>query len=252
MGVFPISTQKLAKYLQGANKIVFFTGEVLSRENGIDDFRLDFGTWGKVRPSHIFTAQQMQKNPVEFYKFCLQYLYKYRDIAPGEAHLAIAQFEKLFPEKDITVITQNVDGLHQKAGSRKVIELHGNLKRLICPTCSENFSSDYLDASPGVPKCFCGKTLRPDMVLFFEDIPFDVFFKALEAIKKTDLIIVMCSTLRIFPSNTLLTEKKKDILLIILNTHPTDFDGKASLIIHKKSGPVLRAAIRHMSIRALP
>ena len=246
-----LSVRRLASLLQQSNNIVFFTGEGLAREVGIRDFKRKYELLERVNSKDVFTYQSFKKNPLEFYRFCLENIYKYRDSEPGEAHLAMARLEELYPEKEITIITQNIYGLHQKAGSSKVTELHGNVETLRCSYCYQTFSSSYLDAAPGVPKCSCGHILRPDVVLFYEDIPLEEFFQAMEAIKQADLIIVAGSALKIFPANGLLKERKDHVPLVIINNCPTEFDFKASLLFHQNSGPILRTALRHMLIRAI-
>ena len=179
---------KLIDALKESESIVFFTGAGISSESGIATFRGKEGLWNKFRPEELASFDAFIKNPELVWEW-----YNYRkkivhDAKPNPAHLTIAEMQNHF--KDVTVVTQNVDNLHRRAGSKKIFELHGNIERNFCIDCKK-FHNEELDFSTGVPKCECGGLIRPDVVWFGEYLPEDQFLGGEKAAIKSDIFFVI-------------------------------------------------------------
>ena len=238
--------QDLKTILAGSDNIVFFGGAGVSTESSIPDFRSEDGiyrTIGKyghapeVMLSHSFFTSHTE----EFYDFYRSSMI-YRSAKPNKAHMALAELEKRGSLK--AVVTQNIDGLHQAAGSRNVLELHGSVHRNYCIHCGETYSLDYiLDSRETVPKCSgCGHTVRPDVTLYEESLDADVLNKAISCIRKADVLIVGGTSLAVYPAAGLVDYYRGE-KLVLINKSPTPYDGRANLILHDSIGKILDEAV---------
>ncbi|MDO4478065.1 MAG: NAD-dependent protein deacylase [Lachnospiraceae bacterium] len=222
------------------NKIVFFGGAGVSTESGIPDFRSQDGLYNmtyKYPPETIISHSFFEREPAEFWRF-----YKDKmlitDAAPNAAHLKLAEMERA--GKLMAVVTQNIDGLHQKAGSRCVYELHGSVLRNYCMTCRTPYSAEFIkDSKDPEPICpVCGGKVRPDVVLYEEGLDDHVIRGAVKAISEADCLIIGGTSLVVYPAAGLVDYFKGDTLVLI-NKSATSRDGAADLVITEPIGEVL-------------
>lgn len=229
----------LKKWLHESNYTVIFTGAGMSTESGLPDFRSPKqGLWEQKDPSKIATTDALNHNVHEFTEFYRERVLGVKEYEPHRGHHILAEWEMEGFIKSI--ITQNVDGFHQQAGSKSVIELHGTLQKLHCQQCGKEYNStEYIKKEY---HCSCGGILRPSIVLFGEALPEDAFQRAFEESQKADLFIVLGSSLSVTPANQFpLVAKENGAKLVIVNQEETQLDMYADLIIHdRKIGDVLR------------
>ena len=220
---------KLQNAIDNANKIVFFSGAGMSTASGIPDFRSSTGLYKNVyRAEEMLSHTFYVNDPELFYEFYKEKML-YPDAKPNYAHEFIA---KLQDKKDVSVVTQNIDGLHQKAGSKKVYELHGSVLRNYCSHCHKFFDLDYIINSDGVPKCDeCGNIIKPDVVLYEEGLDDEVVTKAINAINQADVLIVCGTSLVVYPAASFIRYFNGDTLAII-NRDPTSYDQYCEVVIH--------------------
>ena len=230
--------EKLRQIIKNAKKIVFFGGAGVSTESGIPDFRSADGLYHQqydYPPEEILSHTFFMQNTEEFYRF-------YRDkmlcltAKPNKAHLTLAQWER--EGKLLSVVTQNIDGLHQAAGSVRVHELHGSVLRNYCMSCGRSFDVDVIAESDGVPRCPCGGVIKPDVVLYEEALPEDTVMEALKDIRSADVLIVAGTSLTVYPAASYVRYFHGDHMVLI-NRDATPYDGIADLVIHDKVGEVL-------------
>ena len=224
--------ERLQALIDGASHIVFFGGAGVSTESGIPDFRSVDGLYRQqyeYPPETVLSHTFFQRRPEEFYRFyrskmlCL-------DAKPNRAHFALAQLEAA--GKLSAVITQNIDGLHQAAGSREVLELHGSIHRNHCTRCGKFYSAQALLESTGVPRCDCGGVIKPDVVLYEESLNEETLSRAVDHLRQADLLIVGGTSLAVYPAAGLIryyTGRE----LVLLNRDPTQYDGDATLILRE-------------------
>lgn len=228
----------LEKWLHESNYTVIFTGAGMSTESGLPDFRSsNKGLWEKKDPSRIASTDALNHNVQAFTEFYRERVLGVKKYGPHKGHHILAKWEKEGLIKSI--ITQNVDGFHQQAGSNCVIELHGTLQKLHCQQCGEEYNSmEYVKKEY---HCSCGGILRPSIVLFGEALPEDAFQQAFEEAQKADLLIVLGSSLSVTPANQFpLVAKENGAKLVIVNEEETQLDMYADLVIHdRKIGDVL-------------
>ena len=229
--------ETLQKILDESNKIVFFTGAGVSTESGIPDFRSVDGLYNqkyKHSPESIISHSFYQYNPQEFYRF-----YKDRmifpDAKPNMAHKKMAEFEA--KGKSLGVITQNIDGLHQAAGSKNVYELHGSIHRNYCTSCHKFYDLDYIIKSDGIPLCECGSIVKPDVVLYEEGLDDTTLYGAISTIRKADCLVIAGTSLIVYPAAGLVNYFNGKYLVLI-NLSATSQDGMADLVIKEKVGEV--------------
>lgn len=224
--------------IDNSKRIVFFGGAGVSTESGIPDFRSVDGLYNQkydYPPEQILSHTFFMHNTEEFYRFyrdkmlCL-------DKKPNKAHLKLAELEKA--GKLTAVVTQNIDGLHQAAGSKKVYELHGSVLRNYCMKCGKFHSAEYIKNSKGVPKCECGGIIKPDVVLYEEGLDDSTVSGALSAIQTADTLIIAGTSLTVYPAAGFISYFKGDNIVLI-NRDETPFDGKADLVFHEKVGELL-------------
>jgi NAD-dependent deacetylase len=220
---------KLQEAIKQANKIVFFTGAGMSTASGIPDFRSSNGLYKKVyRAEEMLSHHFFVENPEEFYEFYKDKMI-YEDALPNKGHIFIS---KLQETKDVKVVTQNIDGLHQKAGSKIVYELHGSILRNYCTNCEKFFDLDYIVNHNGVPYCdSCGSIIKPDVVLYEEALNEDTINGAISAIYNADLLIVCGTSLNVYPAASFIRYFKGDTLAII-NKDATTYDSNCDIVIH--------------------
>ena len=228
----------LQEIVDNSKKIVFFGGAGVSTESGIPDFRSVDGLYHQkyeYPPEEILSHTFFMKNTEEFYKFyrdkmlCL-------DAQPNKAHLKLSEMEK--SGKLSAVITQNIDGLHQKAGSKKVLELHGSVHRNYCVKCHKFYSAEDILNSTGVPKCECGGLIKPDVVLYEEGLDDDTVTEAVKEISSCDTLIIAGTSLTVYPAAGMVRYFRGKYLVQI-NRDATQMDDACDLVLHDKVGEVL-------------
>ncbi|MCD8358941.1 MAG: NAD-dependent protein deacylase [Oscillospiraceae bacterium] len=229
--------QKLKQLIDGSDNIVFFGGAGVSTESGIPDFRSVDGLYSqtyKYPPEEILSRSFFDRNPEEYYRFHHDKL-RLRGAQPNAAHKKLAEWEQQGKLK--TVITQNIDGLHQAAGSRNVLELHGSLLRAYCARCGKPYPADTINEGDGVPRCTCGGVIRPDIVLYEEPLDADVMARAIHYIRAADVLIIGGTSLVVYPAAGLIRDYHGH-KLVLVNKGETSADGYADLVIHEKIGEV--------------
>ena len=228
----------LQTWIDESRSIVFFGGAGVSTESGIPDFRSVDGLYNQqydYPPEQILSHTFFNRNPDEFFRFyrdkmlCL-------DAQPNAAHKKLAELEAA--DKLRSVVTQNIDGLHQAAGSQRVWELHGSVLRNYCMRCARSFSAQHILNSRGVPRCTCGGSIKPDVVLYEESLDDRTIRGALEDIEKADLLIIGGTSLAVYPAASLVTYYRGD-RLVLINKSPTPYDSHADLVIAAPIGEVL-------------
>ena len=221
-----------------SNNIVFFGGAGVSTESGIPDFRSVDGLYNqqyKYPPETILSHSFFVAHPDEYYEFHRAKLVV-EDVKPNRAHLRLAQLEAEGKLK--AVITQNIDGLHQAAGSKNVLELHGSIHRCYCMQCGRRHDPDLMNLGQGIPHCTsCGGIIRPDIVLYEEALDQDVLEKSVHFIRHADILIVGGTSLAVYPAAGLLNYYRGN-KLVLVNRSATPYDSAANLVIHEKIGDV--------------
>ena len=230
--------QEFKELVDKSNNIVFFGGAGVSTESGIPDFRSKDGLYNqkyKYPPEEILSHEFFIENTEEFYKFYKDKMdsLKYE---PNITHKKLAYLEQEGKLK--AVITQNIDGLHQKAGSKNVLELHGSVLRNHCIKCNKFYDAEYVFNSEGIPKCTCGGIIKPDVVLYRESLDEEVLEKSVYAISKADLMIVGGTSLMVSPANGLIRYFRGSNLVLI-NKDKTPYDNLANLVINDSLGKVM-------------
>lgn len=228
----------LQKLVDNSQNIVFFGGAGVSTESGIPDFRSVDGLYNQkydYPPEEILNHTFFERHTEEFYRFyrdkmlCL-------DKKPNRAHQKLAELEKAGKLK--AVVTQNIDGLHQAAGSRRVYELHGSVLRNYCRKCRRFYTAEYIKEADGIPRCECGGVIKPDVVLYEEGLEDSVVSGALNAIMQADLLIIAGTSLTVYPAAGFIRYFRGD-KIVLINRDSTPFDRQADLVIHDKVGEVL-------------
>lgn len=234
--------EQLKTWIDGSDNIVFFGGAGVSTESGIPDFRSEDGLYRQqyqYPPETIISHSFYMRNPEEFYRFYKNKMI-FEDAKPNPAHLALARLEKQGKLK--AVITQNIDGLHQAAGSREVLELHGSIHRNYCTRCGKFYGLDVVTKSDGVPKCSCGGMVKPDVVLYEEGLDQETLQKAVYYISHADMLIVGGTSLTVYPAAGLI-DYYRGRKLVLINKTVTPMDSQADLVINDKLGKVLGSVV---------
>ena len=237
--------EQLNEWIETSSRTVFFGGAGVSTESGIPDFRSENGIFKALEkygrsPEVLLSRSFFDMRTDLFYQYYRENLLV-TDAEPNPAHYALAKLETR--GKISAVITQNIDGLHQKAGSRNVLELHGSIWRNHCTRCGKSFGIDAVRDSPGVPKCDCGGVIRPDVVLYEEPLPWDVFEKAEDEVRKASLLIIGGTSLAVYPAAGLL-EYFRGQHLVLINKTPTAYDSMADLVIREPIGEVFETLMQ--------
>lgn len=230
--------KQLEQWIKDASSVVFFGGAGVSTESGILDFRSENGLYRQQYekfPEETLSHDYFFTYPEQFYRFYRSHML-IPDKNPNPAHLALAQWEK--KGKCAAVITQNIDGLHQAAGSANVLELHGSIHRNTCLACGKRFNAQQIQAFPQiVPHCSCGGLIKPDVVLYGEALDETTVRQSVSAIVKSDLLIVGGTSLTVYPAAGLIQYQKRG-RLVLINRSVTPFDKKADLVISESIGQV--------------
>ena len=233
---------ELKKLIDDSNNIVFFGGAGVSTESGIPDFRSVDGLYNQkydYPPETILSHSFFMRKTEEFYKF-------YRDkmicttAKPNYAHIALAKLEEMGKLK--AVVTQNIDGLHQMAGSKIVYELHGSVLRNYCMKCRKFYGLEAITESTGVPKCTCGGVIKPDVVLYGEGLDDDTTKKAVRAIARADVLIIGGTSLNVYPAASFI-KYFQGSQIVLINKSETPFDTDADVIIRDPIGQVLKEVV---------
>ena len=232
--------ETLRTWITESDNIVFFGGAGVSTESGVPDFRSVDGLYQQkfdYPPETILSHSFFYQNTEYFYRFYREKMLPL-DVAPNAAHKKLAQWEQ--EGKLRAVVTQNIDGLHQKAGSRKVFELHGSVYRNYCPRCGKFYPPEFIRDSEGVPHCECGGLIKPDVVLYEEGLDGECIDGSIRAISEADVLIVGGTSLTVYPAAGLIRyyRGKK---LVLINRDETPYDGYANLIFREPIGKVLSA-----------
>ncbi len=230
--------QKLEQLIAQSRRIVFFGGAGVSTESGIPDFRSVDGLYHQqyaYPPETILSHSFFVRKPEEFYRFYREKLLV-EGAQPNPAHRRLARLEA--EGKLTAVITQNIDGLHQAAGSKKVLELHGSTLRNYCTACGKFYPAGAIAGSKGVPRCSCGGVIKPDVVLYEEGLDSDTLDAAVKALGAADLLIVGGTSLAVYPAAGLL-QYYGGRELVVINKTATPADSRATLVIHAPIGETL-------------
>lgn len=231
----PIETLK--QWIDESQKIVFFGGAGVSTESGIPDFRSVDGLYNQkfeYPPETIISHSFYLRKPEYFFRFYREKMLPL-GFEPNITHLKLAQWEQ--EGKLSAVVTQNIDGLHQKAGSKRVYELHGSVLRNYCTRCRKFYPAEFVKDCQGVPKCDCGGTVKPDVVLYEESLDQDVIEKSVMAIRDADLMIVAGTSLTVYPAAGLVNYYRGN-RLVLINRDVTPYDDYAALVLHESLGTV--------------
>ena len=232
--------ETLRQWIAESHNIVFFGGAGVSTESGIPDFRSVDGLYNQqyaYPPETIISHSFYVRYPEEFYRFYKDRML-FADAKPNAAHRALAKLEADGRLK--AVITQNIDGLHQMAGSREVLELHGSVHRNYCTRCGKFYSLDDVIRSEGVPRCDCGGTVKPDVVLYEEGLDSDTLEKSVHYIRQADMLIIGGTSLVVYPAAGLI-DYYRGSKLVLINKDATARDSQADLVINGRIGEVLGA-----------
>ena len=211
---------KFMQYINESDNIVFFGGADVSTESGIPDFRSKDGLYNqhdvqfdKYEPEYLLSRECLYNNPKVFYEFYRQKL-DTRNIEPNITHQVLAGLERMGKLK--AIVTQNIDGLHQKAGSKHVYEIHGTTNKNYCHKCKKEYPSDFIfETTESIPKCECGGLIRPDITLYGENLPKDAVEKAHDAIKNADMLIVAGTSLQVYPAASFIYDFSGEHLIVI-------------------------------------
>ena len=236
--------KKLADIIKDSKNIVFFGGAGVSTESGIPDFRSSGGVYESkfknLSPEYIVSRNFFYSEPKLFYEFYFSHLV-FKDALPNKAHYALTSLQNM--GKDVTVVTQNIDGLHQKAGTKKVYELHGSVLKNACLACGKKYDIDYMVSQTDIPRCTCGGMIKPDVVLYNENLDYNTIDKSVKAISEADLLIIAGTSLVVYPA-ALFIDYFRGKHLVIINLSPTQADSRAELVIKDKVGEVLDKVIK--------
>lgn len=237
--------QKLTEIIKNSSNIVFFGGAGVSTESGIPDFRSSNGLWNEklkinFTPEQLVSHTFFMRYPDEFFKFYKDKLI-YKEAEPNRCHKALARLEQMGKLK--AVVTQNIDGLHQAAGSKTVFELHGSVLRNYCMKCGKFYDVDFILNSESVPVCSsCGGKVKPDVILYEEGLDGDIINGAVKAISQADTLIIGGTSLVVYPAAGLI-DYFRGKNLILINKSSTSADNRADLVIHDSLGKVLGDAV---------
>ncbi|WKY47279.1 NAD-dependent protein deacylase [Eubacteriaceae bacterium ES3] len=234
-----MSVKQLQKIISDSDNIVFFGGAGVSTESGIPDFRSEDGLYNKeydYPPETILSHTFFMGHPQEFFKFYRQKML-FPKAKPNAAHLKLAELEKAGKLK--AVITQNIDGLHQKAGSQKVLELHGSVYRNYCMKCHSFYEMEAVLNGEGIPTCFCKGMIKPDVVLYEEGLDTEVINASVKAISQADTLIIGGTSLAVYPAAGFVHYFQGNNLILI-NKNRTEMDLQADLVIHEAIGKVFK------------
>ena len=229
----------LKTWVDEAERMVFFGGAGVSTESGIPDFRSVDGLYNqkfKYPPETIISHSFFERKPEEFFEFYREKMLPL-GFEPNVTHRVLARWEQ--EGRLAAVVTQNIDGLHQKAGSRNVLELHGSVLRNYCTRCHKFYSAEFVKNSKGVPHCDCGGIVKPDVVLYEESLDEGVMYRSAKAIHDADVLIVAGTSLTVYPAAGMIRYYRGK-RLVLINRDSTPYDSEADLVLHENLGDVFR------------
>lgn len=236
--------EALKEKLKSAKSIVFFSGAGISAESGIPTFRGKDGIWNKLRPEELANFNAFMRNPQmvwEWYNYRKKIVHQSQ---PNQGHLAIVEMEKYFDE--VTVITQNVDNLHRRAGSKVVYELHGNIEKNFCVKCKRRYDEE-LEFKDDIPKCSCGGLIRPDVVWFGEFLPADQFQYSEDAARNCDIFFVVGTSAVVYPAASIVQiAKSSGAFLVEVNIEETEASSIVDVSLFGESGKILPRVVDEM------
>lgn len=236
---------KLKEAIENSSNIVFFGGAGVSTESKIPDFRSEAGLYKtkdnlSYNPEVILSHSFFMKHTKDFFDFYKSKMV-YKDAMPNDAHYALAEIESQGKLK--AIITQNIDGLHQRAGSKNVLELHGSIHRNYCMDCNKSYNLDYvINSKDNIPRCDCGGIIKPDVVLYEESLNMNTLDSSIHFIENADLLIVGGTSLVVYPAAGLINYFRGKTLALINKSH-TAYDKKANIVINDSIGKVLGSII---------
>ena len=231
--------ETLKRWIEESNRIVFFGGAGVSTESGIPDFRSVDGLYSQkfdYPPETIISHSFYERRPEYFFRFYREKMLPL-GFEPNITHQVLARWEQ--EGKLSAVVTQNIDGLHQKAGSKKVCELHGSVLRNYCQRCGKFHSAEFIRDCDGIPRCSCGGTVKPDVVLYEESLDQNTIEKSITAIHRADLLIVAGTSLTVYPAAGLIDYYRGN-RLVLINRDATAYDSQADLVFHESLGKIFR------------
>ena len=231
--------ETLKDMIMGSKRIAFLGGAGVSTESGIPDFRSENGYFEAIRrfgypPEELLSHTFFIRHTDVFYKYYRSAL-MVTGIKPNRAHYALAKLERAL--RLTAVVTQNIDGLHQAAGSKKVLELHGSILRSYCSVCGKPYPADKMNHGAGVPHCTCGGVIRPDIVLYEEPLDENIVTEAVRVISEAEVLIIGGTSLNVYPAAGLINYYRGNKLALV-NLSSTPYDDRADLVIHEKIGKV--------------
>lgn len=229
--------EKLKQWVKESNNIVFFGGAGVSTESGIPDFRSVDGLYNQkfeYPPERIISHSFYEKDPAYFFRFYREKMMPL-GFEPNITHKTLARWER--EGKLLGVVTQNIDGLHQKAGSEKVYELHGSVLRNYCTRCKKFHDAQYVKSANDVPRCDCGGIVKPDVVLYEEQLDSVTIEKSIAAISAADLLIVAGTSLTVYPAAGLVDYYRGN-QMVLINRDQTPYDHRADLVFHESMGSI--------------
>lgn len=232
--------ETLKRWVKESNRIVFFGGAGVSTESGIPDFRSVDGLYNQkfeYPPEQIISHSFYLRDPSYFFRFYREKMLPL-GFEPNITHLKLAQWEK--EGKLLGVVTQNIDGLHQKAGSKKVYELHGSVLRNYCVKCGKFYSAEFVKSHPDVPRCDCGGIVKPDVVLYEESLDGNTIEGAVRAIQNADLFIVAGTSLTVYPAAGLVNYYRGN-RMVLINRDETPYDDRVDLVFYESLGEIFSA-----------
>lgn len=234
----------LVEWMETLDNLVFFGGAGVSTESDIPDFRSAVGlystTYGKFSPETILSRTFFHSHTKDFFRFYREKML-YPEAKPNEAHKALARLEKM--GKLRAVITQNIDGLHQDAGSVNVLELHGSVRNNRCMSCNTQYDLDYICSFDDIPYCkVCNGIVKPVVTLYEEALDMEVLERSIQAVYDCDVLIVGGTSLQVYPAASL-TRYYRGNKLVLINMDPTPYDSRADLLIRGRIGEVLKQAV---------
>ena len=237
MHMYEAEVKKLQEIIDDSSNIVFFGGAGVSTESNIPDFRSADGLYQqqyRYSPEQIVSHSFFKRHTEAFYDFYKEKM-MFLEARPNKAHMKLAELEKAGKLK--AIVTQNIDGLHQAAGSKTVYELHGSILRNYCQRCMEFYSAEYVKNSSGIPKCKCGGTIKPDVVLYEEGLDQNTINASVSYIHNADVLIIGGTSLAVYPAAGLIDYFKGD-KLVVINKAPSPRDSQADLVINEPIGHV--------------
>ncbi len=243
------AVEQLAEWVESADRIVALTGAGISTGSGIPDFRSAGGIYSNRQNVNVFDLDAFIRTPSIYYSFARKFYPQVRDSEPNAAHRALAEWQRM--GKHITVVTQNIDDYHQRAGSATVYTVHGNHIHSTCMTCSARVVTEtlYPQIEQGeIPRCSCGGVYKPDITFFGEMLPEYDWNASVEAISECDLLLVLGTSLVVYPAAGLPGYRPSNATMVIINQDSTPLDSEAQLVIHDDLCGTMKAVSEYLSI----